>query len=393
MPIDISNLFHQIESASPQIEAKQLDFAERLARALKEASLADTKNLNTKLNRYTKEYKWLAPNIGEGFSHAQQPAKPPKDFIVLAVDGSQIEASRDDPQDCFLINTGQVFIKYGKQPRAEFNNKPLLFFGDDQTTITDKNEVGVEHDIDSSIISALRDTAEINSMAELALKLPGDIPAFGLIDGSLSQWKVTSSNQRIQESLMEDYNLAVQRLKKIAQAKNLSIASYISSPATKESINALRIGICPFPTPDCNKHCVGQPMLSRPCDVIARVRDRDLFTKLLDPGQRSGLFNSKNSITSSKNSELISYFYIKTKTEIARIEIPEWSSANIDKIHSVIFDQIGLGHGYPISLQEAHEQAVVRSSDRKSFWRVIESKISDSRLPSQKNVSKSRRGI
>jgi NurA-like 5'-3' nuclease len=50
--------------------------------------------------------------------------------------------------------------------------------------------------------------------------------------------------------------------------------------------------------------------------------------------------------------------------------------------HSLVLDQSRRGHGYPVALSEAHEQAVVTGADRENFWELVESTLVAEHLPS-----------
>ena len=87
---------------------------------------------------------------------------------------------------------------------------------------------------------------------------------------------------------------------------------------------------------------------------------------------------------------------MKTKDEIVRIEIPNWSTSSLDLAHNLVWNQINLGNGYPVALHEAHEQAVIRSSDRNSFWRIIDNMDGNNLIDqglSRKNIAKKRRKV
>ena len=64
--------------------------------------------------------------------------------------------------------------------------------------------------------------------------------------------------------------------------------------------------------------------------------------------------------------------------------------------HTLILDQCRRGDGYPVVLSEAHEQAVVTGSDRRSFAQLVDEALDSQKLPvytSQKNRSKRLRWI
>jgi hypothetical protein len=82
--------------------------------------------------------------------------------------------------------------------------------------------------------------------------------------------------------------------------------------------------------------------------------------------------------------------------ELARVEVPRWvahDAEQVDLVHSLIYDQCVRGHGYPVALARAHEQAVVRSADRRTFQRIVEGSLLRADLPatsSRKRESKER---
>ena len=60
--------------------------------------------------------------------------------------------------------------------------------------------------------------------------------------------------------------------------------------------------------------------------------------------------------------------------EIARGEIPRWGAEGeemLGLVHACVCDQAEKGRGYPVSLAEAHERAVVRGADREAFYRFL----------------------
>jgi NurA-like 5'-3' nuclease len=93
------------------------------------------------------------------------------------------------------------------------------------------------------------------------------------------------------------------------------------------------------------------------------------------------------------------FFYLRVGDEIARIEIPQWVAENealLNLTHSLVFDQCRRGHGYPVALSEAHEQAVVTGADRDNFRELVESTLTEGHLPvasSGKSLSKRTRWV
>ena len=80
----------------------------------------------------------------------------------------------------------------------------------------------------------------------------------------------------------------------------------------------------------------------------------------------------------------VHFFYMNAGEEIARVEIPAWvadSPELLSLVHAGIVDQCRKGHGYPVAISEAHEQAVVTAGDREEFRVMVETALGTQRLP------------
>ena len=158
----------------------------------------------------------------------------------------------------------------------------------------------------------------------------------------------------------------------ITESTNTVFASYISYPNSTDIINALKLTSCQSERIRCGRF--GSEQSCSEC--MGGVLDRELFSTILSPGERSSVFYaSENSLSEYYEDHRIMFFYINVNNEIARIEIPQWIGENsklLELLHSLILDQCSKGKGYPVSLMEAHEQAVVTNADRKTFITMIE---------------------
>ena len=114
---------------------------------------------------------------------------------------------------------------------------------------------------------------------------------------------------------------------------------------------------------------------------------------MLADGQRGPLFVSMSRINiEAYGPHLIHFFYVRVGRELARIEIPQWVArdpALVDRVHAVAVDQAARGRGYPVALARAHEQAVVRSTDRRAFLDIVESSLRRSGLEPQESQKRS----
>jgi len=163
------------------------------------------------------------------------------------------------------------------------------------------------------------------------------------------------------------------------------------------------LAACPhldLATQGCDAIC-GHGPGRRECDrVAAGLTDRDLFERILAPGERSVLFASQSPIVVSEYGEhAVRFCYLNVGSEIVRLEFPAWLAASaigMSLLQGLVFDQCRKGRGYPVALQEAHEKAVVSAGDRRLFWGLVEQALARDGVevsPSEKARSKRLRAV
>jgi hypothetical protein len=250
----------------------------------------------------------------------------------------------------------------------------------------------------------LRAVMEIEGLADLVEASPPGLPVLALLDGSLILWELAGGAfpEYVRKALLDDRLLpALDRLKELGRTRTVAVASQISLPRSTDVINALRISepVCRWDTLNCDGNCGSISRGDRHCDSIDGVTDRELFQVLLQPGERSAVFETTSSIVQEHyRDHRVQFCYINVGEEICRLEIPEWSSLGpaLDLAHAGIVSQAEKGHGYPLAIQEAHEQAVVNGTDREYFAQLVEEMLSAEGLPtgtSQKARSKRTRWV
>ena len=295
---------------------------------------------------------------------------------------------------------GNVQLKYGDAPEAEFSSEPRLYSGDKQMVIASAEDTHQEQTIESNLLGIKRAVEECASLAQAAAKLPQSSNTLALLDGSLILWGLAGREypEFVIKTLLDEEMLGyLDKMRKLDINNNFGLASYISYPRGNDVLNSLRIEACPHTVADTDKYCASCE--SRECDVLSGIQDRDLFDSLLISGQRSALFKSRSKIIQRYGPHKVYFFYLKLEEEIARVELPEWSAINPGKlnlIHTLLIEQCKKGQGYPVALSEAHEQAVVTGTDRESFWQLVESELYDKKMTSSvsaKSRSKQTRGI
>jgi hypothetical protein len=115
------------------------------------------------------------------------------------------------------------------------------------------------------------------------------------------------------------------------------------------------------------------------CKICEGLIDADVFADRLKEGERGPIFASMSRINVEYYGEhLIHFFLMRVGRELARVELPRWVAtdpAQIDLVHTLVYDQCVRGDGYPVALARAHEQAIVRGPERRSFQRMVEGSL------------------
>ncbi|MFC2001412.1 DNA double-strand break repair nuclease NurA [Chloroflexota bacterium] len=395
MSLDLTKVASQVGSMIARLKDTRGERQQRLQCALdtlrNQASDVDSLKRNIASAKTT----WLvAALVDELDGHYAEPPTP-AEFTVIATDGSQIDVDRHRSTRCYLINIGSAIINYGTEPCAALDSFPSLYSGDEDLVIT-PTRVGVrEQMVEGALLGIKRAVDECRCLADLAAKSPPGSSSLALLDGSLILWSLAAYPDFVTEALLHKGFLScLEDMRILNNDRNLALASYISFPRSTDVVNALRVALCPHEPVDCDR------CQARVCDVVAGVRDRELFSDLLDRGERSALFISQSSIVQKHyGAHEVCFFYLNVDDEIARVEIPRWVASDENRLnlaHALVLDQCRRGQGYPVVLSEAHEQAVVTGADREEFWQLVELLLVAENMPtptSAKSFSKRTRWV
>jgi hypothetical protein len=400
MSLDLTRVIGQIVDFAASLKTRERERKSKLDFALKtlKSSAVEFDGLRQKVER--SKTTWLVAGPRERIDLCQ-PAPPcPEDFIVLASDGSHIDVDHHQSAHCFLINIGMAQLQYGRNPDAQLFSFPSLYFKDDEVVIASAD--GRQIPIEGQLLGAKRSVEECRLLPEHANELKADLPMVALLDGSLILWRLVEQvypDFVVRELLVDGFLKCLNQLMALGRNRKLAVASYISFSRSTEVVNLLRLVICPHQPVDCDRYCPGR-FEGRECDAVAGLLDRDLFARLLDPGERSAIFSSRSSVvTKYYGIQEVKFFYIRLDGEVARVEIPLWVAEDeklVELVHATVLDQCQRGLGYPAALSEAHEQAVVTGADREQFWRLVEQVLADDRVwleSSAKRQSKRARWI
>jgi hypothetical protein len=400
MGLDLSKIVDQITGMVTRQKSRR---DERLRQINQAVDILHSQSNN--LDRLTQKIEaskntttWLVAQLVEPVDRHYQSQSVPQEFNVFATDGSHIDVDRHQPTHCYLINIGSVVLNYGSHSHAILDSIPHLYASDAELVITSPENRGREQAIEGALLGIKRSVEECKRLLELAMELPkNNSPALGLIDGSLILWNLEAYPEFVSDIMLEKGFLSyLEEIRNLNKDREIPIASYISYPRSTDVVNTLRLALCPQEIMDGDR-C--SECRTRECDFVAGVRDRELFFELLKEGERSALFISPSKIQKRYNKHLVYFFYVKLEEEIARIEIPQWVAQDekrLDLVHTLVLDQCRRGQGYPVALSEAHEKAVITSTDRENFWQMVESSLMGdhlSTLGSAKSQSKKTRWV
>ena len=313
----------------------------------------------------------LAGQFHEPFHTRHSLPDRPEFLTVVATDGSQIFPDRHELSSCHLINLGAVVLHYGSGERPVLTSRPVLYYKD-RDTFRDWN--GNRVPVNSEMISALRGALEIQELAGFAEEAVGEgRQVVGLTDGTLILWSLEGKPKDFQREILGFYLTSFEQMRRL----EVPFMGYISQPGSADVVNILRVALCPEQPTNCDRCPYKGGAEELPCEPIAGVTDGILFSTILQEGERSTVFKSSSEILKEYGKQAIFFFYVHVGWEIARIEVPQWLAENpelLNLAHAVTYDQARKGQGYPVSLAEAHERAVIRGPEREQFYRIIENR-------------------
>ena len=372
---------------------------------------SDAATLNARVEAARGMLAFLPAEAVEGPGGVFDPPSTPADFSVVAADGSHIDVNRHLPLRCALINIGGCRLTYGGAPDAEMFSRPRLRTSDAELFLQDPASPSARQPVEGALMGLVRTVEEAAALAD-AVEAGGGLPTLALLDGTLVLWELGGElpprgryPDYVRERLLDDGLLAaLDRIREVAlrQAQDergrVAVASYISLPNSSEVVNLLRLGLCDLdPVGHCQTHCRALVPGTRRCDAAHGLTDRVIFERTLAAGQRSAVFASRSPVArDAYGVHRVHFFYVNVGEEIGRVEVPAWVAvepALLSLTHALVVDNARRGAGYPVALQEAHEQAVVTGADREAFRNMVERALEERGLPvytSQKQRSKRR---
>ena len=287
------------------------------------------------------------------------PPSSPVDYTVIATDGSQIDLDRNISTSCYLINVGWAIISYRPEPGASLDKQAEVHLAYEASLDHPESDAEHQEARDKLNIRLIRSLGEFQRLAELVAARDPSHLCLAMVDGPLVLWGAAgaSDQDRQGKHYYDGIVAAMENIHRCAQDGPLTLVGYTSYPGYRDVIRKMRMA------------------------ETELLVDRHIFDRLLSPGQRSRPFKVERSWGPEHE---VYFFYLKTDDEIARIELPAWVAEDSDLLalaHAAILDQCIRGHGYPVALQEAHEQAVVTVADRQNFWDMVETALNRKAMP------------
>lgn len=365
--LDLTKVSQQVAHMAAENQLVWEDLSKRLDVALGQLQV-ESGRLADFLDKLARsKTSWLLAGMDDSPDRIYALPECPAAHTVVATDGSQIAPSHHEVAAAFLLNISSVVLPYGTGERAELTSQPTLYYRDTELYM---DYGGQRVQVTGDLLGMQRTIMEFQCLIEKARAAQRqDHPVCGLADGSLILWQLQGKPLDYLDKTLSQYLACMEA----ARRARIPIAGYISRPRSRDLINALRVGLCPETVPNCDR-CPYRDLPQLPCAEIEGLSDRHLFDQRLKPGERSPVFDSKSHILEAYQAHRIQFFYLHAGSEIVRIEIPAWVAQDrdlIDLVHAVAYAQAQKGGGYPIALAEAHQQAVVRGSERQMVYEMV----------------------
>jgi hypothetical protein len=399
MSLDLTTLSKQVRQMSGALALSADEIVGRTrqvrARYVEESGAETTWSRAVDLSRETAT--WLLARPVEPLDTVRDVPPRPAAYALVATDGSQIDVDRHGSVFCYLINIGRVYLRYGHAPTARLSSQPALYYEEEDLYLTDgARRVAIE----GNYLSARRDAEEGIVLAELADSfLTDDLPAIAMQDGTLVRWTLSGAEKFVQEHFLRLYLHYLDHMRE----RGIPVVSYISRPRAPELVGMIRLMYCPdvdlakgrgARCSECSDVQAGRPPS---CSICQGLVDADILAERLAEGQRGPLFVSMSRINvEAYGPHLVHFFYMRVGRELARVELPRWVAqdpAQVDLAHTLVYDQCVKGEGYPVALARAHEQAIVRSADRRAFQRMVDGSLQRADLPNTTSRKRESKGF
>jgi hypothetical protein len=223
------------------------------------------------------------------------------------------------------------------------------------------------------MISLLRDVREREILAELAAELAP--PVITLTDGPLELWgaRASAAGATGEDAAARGLDAYLNSLSRLHEM-DASTAGYVDKPSEDYVVRLLEVA--------------SQPPEDAPNRPLLGVRDSDLFRELLQPGERSAVFEmqSRSASVYRRRDEALAmhFFYLNVGRPnhpwLARVDHLGWVAKDAGKLNSLQAVLIHQGRmlgarPYPYLLHRAHETAVVSLDEKRQLEAMIDHEL------------------
>ena len=388
MPLRLGSIGDAVERMVEILAAEERSqWVERAQRLLHDA---DPGELKAKLRDRRTRVPWLVAIPVSSMDDVFGAPDCPSYFSVVAADGSSVPPDRHSPARFYVLNIGRAILTYGGRPSAVLDASAQFRFQMEDLYLYPS---AGSFPIEGARLSAKMAVAELRGLREATERT--ETPVAALRDGSLILWGLQNEDSRVQQRFLREFLECLDDF----QNAGVPVVGYTSLPGARDVVNSLRVWLCQAEGIDC-ANC-SSPEAMGSCKVLVTILDRQLFG-FLKAGERSDIFESTSAILSEYGDHRIQFFYLNVDGEVVRIEAPQWvmhDSQMVDFVHSVLCDQCrrsGVHPPYPPALQEAHEQAVISTTDRRLVEDMVDRALARRGIVftrSAKDRSKKRRAV
>jgi len=390
LPLELGPISQQVNRMAASFVAEEHRDLLRQAREL--LLTVDAEELRAKVDARHRKYPWLVAIPVHTLSQTFSPPLPPADFSVIASDGSSIPPDRHSPLRYYVINTGHAVLTYGRHPNADLSSEGQLYFADQDLYLSPGQK---SIPIEGERLGVKMQIAELQAALKAAQAAPD--PMVVMRDGSLILWPLQNEEKDVREEFLGQFLKCLDGFR----AVSVPVVGYISYTGSHDVANVLRVSLCHDDPSDCERCSLSGEQRAL-CHFLSKAWDRQLFEGLLEEGRRSDVFESTSAILDHYGGQRIQFFYLNVGGEVVRIEAPQWvmrDGTMLDLVHALVYDQCQRSPDYPPyppALQEAHEQAVITTAERRLVEELVERALAQRGLPytrSAKDRSKRRRGV
>ncbi len=383
--LDLQQLRAQFAGFHAYQSREQALLREKLMRALEALAACAPRWPDLRAQAEALRPRWLVAGLREDPAEAHAAPERPTPMTVVATDGSQIYPDRHVEPHCYLLNISRIAFQYGTLERPLMESVPRFEYRRAEFEDAFDQVLGTAT---AEVVSALRDEYELAALLDVAqqARIAGR-PLLALADGTLIRWMLRGLRDRaLEQKLIDGYTATLAGF----QAEGIPLCSYVSMPRNTEVVNLLRVHL-------------GERDDEPPTDAsLNGLMDRWLFERILQPGERSAVFESASHIQREYGAkDRICYFYLhvapeRGRPEVARVEVPVWVAEDpvlLALVHATVLSECEKGEGYPMILSEAHERAVIRARERDLFYDMVEREMTTAGLRhtgSRKQASKRR---